>query len=215
MRRPVKATWLAALVGVPLLAGWPGGLRAQVTVIESVVVHPPVRAPFQCSEHALGAEGHVPDALGSDCVVTRRAGGPKGNLNAMYSGDGTRNEDWYGWREPLLAPCDGVVTIVSLNPETTVPGEFGEGRSSAMLFRCGAEADPDAVQVAYIHVREVVVSEGDSVRAGQPVARIGNNGSSYNPHVHIGAFRGELFSDDAVPLQIRMDLAAMGGVDRP
>lgn len=215
MRRPVKTTWISALVGVLLLVGWPGGLRAQATLIESVVIHPPVRAQFQCSEHALGAEDHVPDALGSDCVVVRRVGGPKGNLSAMYSGDGTRNEDWFGWREPLLAPCDGVVTVVSLNPETTVPGEFGEGRSSAVLFRCGTEADPDADQVAYIHVCEVAVSEGDSVHAGQQVARIGNNGSSYNPHVHGGAFRGELFTDEAVPLQIRMDLAAMGGIERP
>lgn len=183
---------------------------AQEPEIEAVTIHPPVAARFQCSEHALGAEDHVPDSLGSDCLVVRREGGPNGNLNAFYSGDGTRNEDWYGWREPLLAPCDGVVTIVSLNPETTVPGEFGPGRSSAILFRCGPEDDPDPVQVAYIHVREVVVAEGDAVRAGETVARIGNNGSSFNPHVHIGAFRGELFSDDAVPLQIRMDLAAMG-----
>ncbi len=86
----------------------------------------------------------------------------------------------------------------------------GQGRSSAILFRRGLEDDPTAVQVAYVHVREVLVSEGDTVRAGEPVARIGNNGSSFNPHVHVGAFRGDLFSGDAVPLQVRMDLAAMG-----
>ncbi len=143
-------------------------------------------------------------------MVVRREGGPDRNLNALFSGDGTRNEDWYSWREPLLAPFDGVVLIVSINSETTIPGAFGPGRSSAILFRQGIEDDPEAVQVAYIHVREVLVSEGDTVRAGDAVARIGNNGNSCNPHVHVGAFRGELFSDDAVPLQIRMDLAAMG-----
>ncbi len=185
-------------------------VRAQGPEIEAFTIHPPVAARFQCSEHALGAEDHVPDALGADCVVVKRNGGPKGNLSSLYSGDGTRNEDWHGWREPLLAPCDGLVTIVSLNPESTTPGEFGPGRSSGMVFRCGAAEDPDVVQVAYVHVREVMVSEGDTVRAGQPVARIGNNGSSFHPHVHIGAFRGELFSNDAVPLQIRIDLAAMG-----
>ena len=72
------------------------------------------------------------------------------------------------------------------------------------------EGDPGAVQVAYVHVREVLVSEGETVRAGEPVARIGNNGSSFHPHVHIGAFRGEMMSEDAVPLQVRMDLEAMG-----
>ena len=53
---------------------------------------------------------------------------------------------------------------------------------------------------------------GDTVRAGQEVARIGNNGSSFHPHVHVGAFLGDLMSDDAVPLQIQMDLEAMGRV---
>ena len=206
MLRPI-AVFLGLGALVPSLA-------AQESEIEAVLVHPPVAARFQCAEHALGSEDHVPDALGADCVVVRRTGGPEGNLNALYSGDGTRNEDWFGWREPLLAPCDGAVLIVSINPQTTLPGTFGEGRSSAILFRCGPQDDPDAVQVAYIHVREVVVAEGDPVRAGQVVARIGNNGSSLNPHVHVGAFRGELFSDDAVPLQIRMDLAAMGRLRR-
>jgi hypothetical protein len=142
-------------------------------------------AAFQCSEHALGAEDHVPDALASDCVVVRRTGGPDGNLASLYSGDGTRNEDWFSWGEPLLAPFGGVVLLVSINPESTVPGVRGQGRSSAILFRRGLEEDPLAVQVAYVHVRDVLVSAGDTVRAGQPVARIGNNGSSFHPHVRV------------------------------
>lgn len=144
--------WSPALAW--LLAG-PAAGAAQTTEIEAALVHPPVAVRYQCSEHALGAEDHVPDALGADCVVVRRTGGPDGNLNALHSGDGSRNEDWYGWREPLLAPCDGRVVIVSINPETTRPGVVGPGRSSAILFRCGPDEDPDPIQVALIHVREV------------------------------------------------------------
>ena len=185
-------------------------LAAHAADIEAVLIHPPVAARMQCSEHAFGTEDHVPDALGADCVVVKRTDGPDGNLLSLHTGDGSRNEHWHGWREPLLAPCDGVVMIVSLNPESATPGAFGPGRSGAILFRCGKADDADAVQVAYAHVREATVAEGDAVKAGQPVARIGNNGSSFNPHVHVGAFRGELFSPDAVPLQVRFDLAAMG-----
>jgi Peptidase family M23 len=210
MKRLLRNLAPPAAIGLLVLLSCAACAPARDLEIEAALVHPPVAAPFQCSEHALGSEDHVPDALGADCVVVRRDGGPNGNLNSLHSGDGTRNEDWHGWRQPLLAPCDGVVLIVSLNPETTTPGEFGSGRSSAMLFRCSLDDDANAVKVAYIHVREVSVAEGDTVQAGQTVARIGNNGSSYNPHVHIGAFRGELMSDDAVPLQIRFDLAAMG-----
>ncbi|WP_419949175.1 M23 family metallopeptidase [Candidatus Palauibacter sp.] len=199
---------LVALSEVP--APEPVAAQSAANVIEAVTIHPPVAAPFQCSEHALGAEDHVPDALAADCVVVRRTGGPNGNLASLYTGDGTRNEDWHSWREPLLAPFDGEVFGVQINPDSTVPGVRGEGRSSAIGFRQWVDGEPTDVYVAYVHVREVVVSEGDTVRAGEPVARIGNNGSSFHPHVHVGAFRGDMMSEDAVPLQVRMDLAAMG-----
>lgn len=200
-------------VGCGIVAGfvWLGPTHVDAQAeIEAAVIHPPMAARFQCSEHPLGDVDHVADALGADCVVVRREGGPNGDLSVPFRGDGTRNEDWFTWREPVLAPFDGVVLIVHINPETTVPGRFGQGRSSAILFREGVDDDPDAIQVAYVHVREVTVEVGDTVRAGEPVARVGNNGNSYNPHLHIGAFRGDLYSDDAVPLQVRMDLAAMG-----
>ena len=185
-------------------------LRSATDTIEAITIHPPVAAPFQCSEHPLGAEDHVPDALGADCVVVRRDGGPNGNLLSLYTGDGTRNEDWHSWREPLLAPFDAVVLGFQINPESTLPGVRGSGPSSAILFQQLVDGEPTDVHVAYVHVREVTVSQGDTVRAGDPVARIGNNGSSFHPHVHVGAFRGDMMSEDAVPLQVRMDLAAMG-----
>ena len=185
-------------------------LRSATDTIEAITIHPPVAARFQCSEHPLGAEDHVPDALGADCVVVRRDGGPNGNLLSLYTGDGTRNEDWHSWREPLLAPFDGVVLGFQINPESTLPGVRGSGRSSAILFQQLVDGEPTDVHVAYVHVREVTVSQGDTVRAGEPVARIGNNGSSFHPHVHVGAFRGDMMSEDAVPLQVRMDLGAMG-----
>ncbi len=212
MLEPLHAIALAAILAPPTPGPTPTPIAAHSDTIEAVTIHPPVAALFQCSEHPLGAEDHVPDALGADCVVVRRDGGPDGNLLSLYTGDGTRNEDWHSWRQPLLAPFDGVVIGVQINPETTLPGVMGSGRSSAVGFQLLVDGEPTDIHVAYVHVREVTVSQGDTVRAGDPVARIGNNGWSFHPHVHVGAFRGELMSEDAVPLQVRMDLAAMGRV---
>ena len=114
-----------AAILVPLIQGpTPTPTAAQSGTIEAITIHPPVAARFQCSEHPLGAEDHVPDALAADCVVVRRDGGPSGNLASLYTGDGTRNEDWHSWREPLLAPFDGVVLAIQINPESTPPA-FG------------------------------------------------------------------------------------------
>lgn len=115
-----------------------------------------------------------------------------------YMADGESNDDWYGWNAPLLAPCDCVVTSVHRNPITNSPGIMGEGRASSIRFSRG-----DGLQVVYAHVREVRVSEGDDVKAGQVVARVGNNGFSRSPHVHIGAWIGDR------PLQIRFDQGRM------
>ena len=210
MPKSLNGIAVAAIL-LPLTLGpTPSATAAQSGTIEAITIHPPVAARFQCSEHPLSAEDYVPDALAADCVVVRRDGGPNGNLASLYTGDGTRNEDWHSWREPLLAPFDGVVLGFQINPESTVPGVRGSGRSSAILFQQLVDGEPTDVHVAYVHVREVTVSQGDTVRAGDPVARIGNNGSSFHPHVHVGAFRGEMMSEEAVPLQVRMDLAAMG-----
>jgi murein DD-endopeptidase MepM/ murein hydrolase activator NlpD len=79
-----------------------------------------------------------------------------------------------------------------------VPGAMGTSRSSSVTF-----ARSDGVHVMYGHVQDIAVQHGDRVTAGQPFARVGNNGFANGPHSHIGAWR------DKTPLQIRWDLAAM------
>jgi len=64
------------------------------------------------------------------------------------------------------------------------------------------------MNVLYAHIADVRVKEGDSVKAGQPIAKVGNNGFGRAPHIHIGAFKGEM------PLQIRWDLRAMAKLQK-
>lgn len=186
--------------------------------IDAVVIHPPLAATFTCSEHPLGSEDHAGDALGADCLVYRRDGGALGNFNRFYSGDGTRNEDWFGWNEPLLAPFDGVVRGVLRNTVVNRPGTRGPDPATSILFERLGEPASAPVQVGYVHVQDIQVEVGDTVRAGQVVARLGNNGIATFPHLHVGAMRGNLLRAmngeipmrDVVPLQVRFDLAAMG-----
>jgi hypothetical protein len=196
--------------------GWGGD--GSSPEIAAVVIHPPVAAEFVCSEHPFGAEGHAGDALASDCYVVRRDAGPSGTFPRFYVGDGTRNEDWFSWNEPLLAPFDGVVRLIHVNAVTNEPGVRGQGPSSFVLFQRLREPGDVPVQVGYVHVQEIRVEVGDTVYAGEVVARIGNNGISDAPHVHVGAMLGDLAKamsgetqpDDVVPLQVRFDLKAMG-----
>jgi hypothetical protein len=166
--------------------------------IEAVLAHAPVDAIFFCTEHFAGQFTEVGDALGSDCVVHRLVEVDGRFFSRAFASDGSRNEDWYGWNQPLLAPCDCEVVNIRINPVVNTPGKVGSPPASSATFRRS-----DGVHFVYAHIQDIVVRQGDKVQAGQPFAKIGNNGYGRTPHVHVGAWRG------AAPLQIRWDQRTM------
>lgn len=101
----------------------------------------------------------------------------------------------------MLAPFDGTVVYVRHETHENVPGVLGASPAAGSLrFK-----NDDGVIVIYAHVTEIAVKVGDQVKAGQVVAKLGNNGQTRAPGIHIGAYR----EADATPLQIRWDLHAM------
>lgn len=191
------------LLSVVLQAGLAAQLAppAPTEQVEAVEIHPFSARVFSCTEHPEGKLAYIGDALGTDCLIQggfdemRR--GP-GEFLRSYRTNGLTNEDWFGWNEPVLAPFDGIVEKVGVNSVTNVPGTMGKPPASMIVF-----ARADGARVLYAHIQDILVSEGDSVNAGQKVAKIGNNGMSWSPHIHVGAWR------DKRPLQIRWDLRAL------
>jgi hypothetical protein len=168
--------------------------------IQQVALGPVFADRYLCVEHALELE-YAGDALGTDCVLS---GGVKigsdGYLK-LYRTDGKANADWYGWHAEVLAPFDGTVAYVRHDTQENVPGVLGASSAAGSLrFK-----NEDGVIVVYAHVTEIAVKVGDRVKAGQVVAKLGNNGQTRAPGIHIGAYR----EADAAPLQIRWDLRAM------
>lgn len=171
---------------------------SQASEIEVVVAHPPVDAFFSCSEHFEGQFAHVGDALGADCIAQRLVEVDGRMWSRAYSGEGRRNEDWYGWHMELLSPCSCEVVGVHVNDVQNEPGVMGKGRAASITLK-----DSNDVNFTLAHVRDVIVEKGQKVTAGQPVAKFGNNGYSRSPHLHIGAWK------DDQPLQIRWDQSKM------
>ena len=175
--------------------------------VGDIVLHPFAKTPVVCAEHAVGEFSKLGDALGRDCMVigmdsTRITGR---RIPSLFQGDGTDNQDWFGWEEPVLAPCNGTVVSVDTNNQTNRPGEIPDREvlqpASEIRFKCQA-----GFNVVYAHVRKIQVRSGESVSAGQEVALIGNNAVSKAPHIHLGAWRND------TPLQIRFDLHALGAL---
>lgn len=167
--------------------------------VEAVLLHPLFREPFVCGDHAAGEEAIAGDALGTDCQIIGDTRGAGRGFGRLYRTDGKRNEDWYSWGAEVLAPADGVIVGLLPNPRVNEPGTRGKPPAGLLQIRT-----PGGVVILMAHLTDFAVAPGDSVTAGQVVARVGNNGPSYAPHVHVGASRG------ATPLQIRWDQEAMG-----
>lgn len=173
-------------------------LAAAEPGIDATLAHPPFDTYYMCTEHAASLDFGLGDALGADCIVQAFPDDSDLFWLKSHSGDGSRNEHWYGWRREILSPCDCRVVDVHINGTTNSQGEMTPGRASSLKLEAQS-----GVMYSVAHVREVRVEVGDRVRAGQPIARVGNNGYSRHPHVHIGAWKDER------PLQIRFDLSRM------
>ena len=101
-----------------------------------------------------------------------------------FRGDGLRNQDYFCWDRPVLAPTSGeVVGYVNDVPDNTpgqVPNEgiFG----NHVVLEAG---EGEYVFVAHMKEGSITVRPGDRVEAGQPIGACGNSGRSLEPHVHV------------------------------
>jgi hypothetical protein len=193
----------ATIIGAVLIANsgcghtsGPGALPGNG--IPVVLAHPPFDGFFSCSEHFAGQFEALGDALGADCTSERLESLDGRFFARAYRGLGLENEDWYGWNQPVLAPCRGEVMRLHINPVTNRPGTAGRPPASSVTVRC-----QDGTHFLYAHIQAPAVSVGQRVVAGQELARVGNNGYGRSPHVHIGVWMG------SKPLQIRWDQTKM------
>ena len=104
------------------------------------------------------------------------------------------NENWYIWNQPIYAIADGVVTKVVDDKPDRLPtlgncvGTDSQGLNTIDV-RYGDEV------VRYLHLKQgtAVVAKDDVVQQGDMLGRVGNSGSTSNPHLHIDVRKdGEL-----------------------
>ncbi|NBB86483.1 MAG: peptidoglycan DD-metalloendopeptidase family protein [Bacteroidetes bacterium] len=172
------------------------------SLTQTVLIHPVIdadasRFSLVMSEHEYDPGLRLGDRLGSDFKVQKL--GEDGVPRSYAPGtDGTKNEDWYGWRREVLAPFGATVTRVQHPDTTNVPGTMNREAKPGLIFF----ENEEGVIVVYAHAREISVEEGQRVETGDVVAKVGNNGNSRAPHIHVGAWK------DETPLQIQVYLYA-------
>ncbi len=103
-----------------------------------------------------------------------------------YRGDGTKNEDYFIFDRPIIAPLDGVVIEAVDGIRDNQPKKMHQ----YMIFGNSLIVQHDvSIFSVFAHLKcgSVSVRPGDHIKTGAHIARCGNSGRSSEPHLHFHA----------------------------
>lgn len=107
------------------------------------------------------AKGRVSGLFGSQRIYNGTPGSYHSGTDIATGASGT----------PFVAPADGVVILAAESPFTL------EGNLLMLDHGMGLNS-------AFLHCSQILVKEGDHVRQGQVIGRIGATGRATGPHLH-------------------------------
>lgn len=197
---PSGVQWAAsvAAAGLAISGAWltiqgVAGRRLPISAVELAFPLPPGNylvanggANIAVSSHAETLDLSVPrhrlwhgQSYGVDIVALSSVGRSAEGLMP------TNPKQYVIYGRTVLAPCTGlVISAASGLPDTAIPLTSDEPSvGNHVLLRC------EDVEVLLAHFKpgSLRVRQGQRVAVGQPVAEVGNSGSSSEPHLHIHA----------------------------
>ena len=177
---PRRRVYLATNVVVALLSGFLALQLVQISVppTDAVVLDSPLAGEWFVSNggRSVLLNGHSPNE--SNAVDFMRLGA---NGRTHTGGSDAPLADYAGFGLPVLAPADGRIVEVTDGYADNPPGTNGD-HANHLVMDIG---DGRYVSMAHLKQGSVTVRVGDVVRRGQPLAAVGNNGHSNEPHLHL------------------------------
>ena len=177
---PRRRVYLATNAVVALLSGYLALQLVQVSDSrpDAVVLDSPLagEAFVLNGGPSVLLNGHSPNEINAvDFVLL----GANGRTHAGGADAPLSDYPGFGW--PVLAPADGRVVEVTEGYADNPPGTNSD-QANHLVIDIGAGR---YVSLAHVLQDSVTVDVGDVVRQGQPVAAVGNNGHSNEPHLHM------------------------------
>jgi murein DD-endopeptidase MepM/ murein hydrolase activator NlpD len=137
---------------------------------------------------------------------------------SYYYPYGTNGRGQYFWHRgidiqnphgtPIVAVADG--TVIYAGPDDQIPvGPWSNFYGQAVIVEHNdLQWNDQLLYTLYGHVSQVLVSVGQQVKVGQPIAEVGQLGVALGPHLHLEVRLGEGTYDDTrnPDLWIRPDL---------
>ena len=126
----------------------------------------------------------------------------------MYKGDGSKNEDWYGWGAPVSAPGAGTVIRAVANLPDNAKGKRPPFTREQFIadpsLMWGNHIEIDHVNgeismLAHLKNGSVTLKVGDVVKSGQQIGEMGFSGDAFLVHLHYDLKSGPGFKADGLP----------------
>lgn len=142
---------------------------------------------------------HATQRFAMDLLVIREG--------RSHHGEGKRNEDYFCFGRPILAPADGTVLEVIEGVADNVPGEMNPSQPTGNRVILD-HGNHEYSVLAHLRQGSVRVTKGQVVRTGTQLADCGNSGNSSEAHLHYQLQAGPEFGKaTALPAQFSNYLA--------
>jgi len=107
----------------------------------------------------------------------------------LFTGPGgliSKNEDYYCFGQPILAPFDGTVSRAEAGYDDNPPGRpSGDPPDGNLVVITHEEGDTrESALMNHLKQNSLKVKRGDKVKQGDVVAECGNSGAGPVPHLH-------------------------------
>jgi hypothetical protein len=137
---------------------------------------------------------------GQYAVDFNRLGGWGRVAGTLFSED---NQDHYIYSDTVFSPCAGIVEeTYDEVPERTVTLDMRDVPRGGNILTL--QSDDIFVSLTHVQHGSIMVAVGDTVVVGQPLALVGNNGYSTEPHLHMQVFARENSGEDKKSIGIPM-----------
>jgi hypothetical protein len=153
-------------------------------------------SPHRRGIFAIDGNIYSPERLAIDWVKVGANG------DSHRGGDGTRNEDWWGYGEPVLAVADGQISklldgIPDNAPRSAPPATLDNIAGNYAILQVASDR-----YVTYAHLQNasIRVRLRQRVHRGEVLALLGNSGNTTGAHLHFQVTdRNSVLESQGVP----------------
>ncbi len=167
-------------------------------------LHLPLRGAWWVSQAGDWSDLHKQEPVSQPFALDFVKLGPD---NTFFGGSGATLEEHHAWNQPVYAAAGGKVAFVQYDMPDLPPGQMPDARifrndPRRLLGNAIAISHANGEFSYYAHLQQasLEVNEGQIVRRGTRLARVGNSGQSPGPHLHFHLMDGpNAYLDQGLP----------------